>query len=117
MIDPVAVRDAALATSGVIEMHPGPYGTSATFCAEGRIWGVRTGDAQIDVHIVGESGRELTDLGKAVQSAVRRTLSGYTGEIVVHIEDVTVPVPTAQPDEIAAEVDIVERIEQPRRIP
>lgn len=115
MIDPQVVRAAVLDTAGVLEMHPGPHGTAATFTAGGRVWGVRLDADRIDVHIVAESGRPLAALGRSVQHAVRRALPDYGGPVVVHVEDVTVPQPTAQ-DGLEPAI-VVERTEEPRRTP
>ena len=117
MTDPEVVRDAALAVPGVLGMHPGPHGTAATFSANGRIWGVRLDTYRLDVHVVGESGLQLAELGRSVQDAVRRAVPDYAGQVVVHIEDLSVPEPTAQPHEVAAPAIVVEGIEEPRRTP
>lgn len=116
MTDPTAIRDAVLATPGVIAMHPGPFGTAATFTAQGRIWGVRLGADRVDVHLVGQVGRRLDALGAAVQAAVRGVSPGYPGAVVVHVEDITVPQPTARPGPAADPPPaIVQSPEEPRR--
>jgi uncharacterized alkaline shock family protein YloU len=117
VIDPEAVRDATLAIPAVLGMHPGPHGTAATFSAHGRIWGVRLDEARIDVHIVAAVGHQLAEVGRSVREAVYRAVPDYAGDVVVHIEDITAPQPTAHPHEVASGATVVERTDEPRRIP
>lgn len=116
MTDPQAVRDATLAVPGVTGMHPGRFGTAATFSANGRVWGVRLAPGRLDVHVVAATGGSLTSLGRAIQHAVRRTDPDYAGDIVVHIEDLTAPPPTDETYEVAADVGR-DHPEDPRRTP
>lgn len=89
MTDPHAIREAALATDGVLAMHRGPHGTAAAYSPGiGRVWGVRVADDRIDVHVVAEEGRDLRAVGRAVRDAVRGTVGDYPGEVTVHIEDI-----------------------------
>lgn len=92
MIAPEAIRDAVLATAGVLAMHAGPYGTASTYAPSGRIWGVRTGDGRIDVHIVADQSHDLVRLGRDLQQAVRDAAGDYAGEVMVHVEDIAAPV-------------------------
>lgn len=116
MITPETIRSAALAVDGVLGMHPGPFGTAATFTADGRIWGVRATDSRIDVHVVAEEGTDLARVGRDVQASVTRACGGYAGLISVHIEDITLPAtPGAEPTGSGASP--VAHTGQPRRTP
>lgn len=117
MIDPEVVRDAVLSVPGVVGMHEGPHGTAATFCARGRVWGVRVDPACLHVHLVGEPGRPLVDLGRAVHDAVQGVLAETDRSVIVHIEDVTEPQPRVSPPDGAVVQDrrIPPHTDEPRR--
>lgn len=114
MSTPEVFRDAALAVPGVLGMHAGPYGTAATFSTSGRVWGVRFGPDRLDVHVITESGRHLGDLGRKIQSAVRAVGDDYAGQVLVHIEDISVPEQNPQPDESGTSASRIDT-EEPRR--
>lgn len=115
MSAPETIRDAALATDGVLAMHAGPHGTASTYSPSGRIWGVRTGTGRVDVHIVADQSYDLVRLGRAVQRAVRDVAGDYAGEVMVHVEDIAAPAGDADSASSGSGATSVDGQGRPRR--
>lgn len=114
---PESIRDATLATEGVLAMHAGPFGTASTYSPSGRIWGVRTSDERIDVHVVADQSYDLVGLGRAIQRAVRDAAGDYAGEVMVHVEDVATPVNDGDGASSGSGATSVDAQRRPRRTP
>ena len=85
-----AVRAAVLAAPGVVDLHPGRFGTVATYLPGRRVTGVRLGADGAEVHVVVALGADLRATADAVHAAASAVLG-----VPVHVvlADLAEPTP------------------------
>jgi hypothetical protein len=81
------VADAALAVSGVLDLHGGMFGEVATYAPGTKITGIRIDADRGEVHLVTDLSRNLRTVAEEVRSEAER-IAGLP--FVVTVEDVRI---------------------------
>jgi hypothetical protein len=77
-----------LALPGVVDLHPGPLGSVATYLPGRRVVGVRLDAETVEVHVVIGLDRPVREVAQDIHRAVSAVV---TSPVRVYVEDVAAP--------------------------